>query len=303
MKKKLIPLFIVFTGLTAISCTNKDQKMSENIVGNYYSTLGTSENADNLTYNYFFEKEEEFLEDHSLNVKFISEVNVYDYDGGYNSVSYEITVLGSWNIKDSKLQCKYDIDKASWKMIKVFYNNEIGRSKFFDLFEILRDQLILPKLKELDTSHSDKSLEIVDLNSKELILTDLNGKKVQKFKLSKEQPINEIKCFTRKADIGEDFEVFINKFTTDSLFQLSRVKFPITIDGSTSLTSKTWKFISAEYFPVGEYFDTEDLLLGEFIKMDTNDEVVYNLVVPESDNGISISFKKIDNNWFLNNYR
>lgn len=302
MQRKLIPLFIVFTGLTFISCA-KDQKLTDNIIGNYYSTLGTSENTDNLTYNYFFEKEEEFLVDHSLNVKFISEVNVYDYDGGYNSVSYEIAVQGSWNIKDSKLQCKYDIDKASWKMIKVFYNNEIGTSKFFDLFEILRDQLILPKLKELDTTHSDKSLEILDINSKELILKDLTGKSISKIKLSNEQPINDIKNFTHKADIGFDFELFMNKFTTNKEFQFSRIKFPISDMDSQIITSKTWVFMSKESFHIGEYVEDENVFVGEFIKSAQKDEVFYRLAIPETDNGILITFRKINNNWTLVSYK
>lgn len=297
-RKKILPLLLFC--ITLVSCGSKDENLTKEIIGKYYSTLGTSENEDKATYNYFFEKEDEFLADHSLNVKFMSEVTVYDYDfGGFNTVSYEINMQGSWNIKDSKLDCKYDVDKATWKKIKVFYSNEVGRSKFFSLFEILNSEFILPKLKELDYCKSGKSLDIIELNSKKLVLKDSNGKSFSKTKLSQEQPIDQIKCFTHKVDIGTDFEEFINKFTTDSTFQLSRIKFPLI--ESKKYTKDTWKFLSKEFFHVGE-LQFNELFIGEFVKADDKNKIYYSFAVPESDNGLFATFEKIDNKWMLVSY-
>lgn len=102
------------------------------------------------------------------------------------------------------------------------------------------------------------------------------------------------------ASEGEEFTEFFNKFKSDSLFQIERVKFPWKIpteEGRTFEIGKT-EWLHADFFydkkyamrPVDAYTQ-EIVTYGDTIKIEQRGV----------DNGIHIDFvfAKIDNKWFL----
>ena len=98
----------------------------------------------------------------------------------------------------------------------------------------------------------------------------------------------------------ENFSEFFEKFKSDSLFQVNRVKFPWTIpsdDGEDLVINKTdWQHAS--------FFYQEDFATRE-IDAYTQEIVIYGDTIKIQqrgvDNGIHIDFvfAKIDNKWFL----
>jgi len=99
---------------------------------------------------------------------------------------------------------------------------------------------------------------------------------------------------------GENFNEFFEKFKSDSLFQVNRVKFPWTIpseDGEELVINKSdWQHASFLYqrdFATREIdaYTQEIVNYGDTIKIEQRGV----------DNGIHIDFvfAKIDNKWFL----
>jgi len=111
------------------------------------------------------------------------------------------------------------------------------------------------------------------------------------------KPVNEA---AKDAISEENFNEFFEKFTSDSLFQINRVKFPWTIpseDGEELVIHKTdWQHASFFYQedfatrPIDAY--TQEIrTYGDTVKIEQRGV----------DNGIHIDFlfAKIDNKWFL----
>ena len=111
------------------------------------------------------------------------------------------------------------------------------------------------------------------------------------------KPVNDATSDTLS---GENFNDFFEKFKSDSLFQVNRVKFPWTIpsdDGEELVINKSdWQHAS--------FFYQEDFATRE-IDAYTQEIVTYGDTIKIEqrgvDNGIHIDFlfARIDNKWFL----
>jgi hypothetical protein len=98
--------------------------------------------------------------------------------------------------------------------------------------------------------------------------------------------------------VSENFEEFNNKFHSDSDFQLSRIKFPLkgeltTSDGISIWTKKNWSFITVR---VSEKQKDKEFKYN----LKKSDSIVIEKYWIEN-TGFSIErkFELIDNNWFL----
>nr|WP_294779386.1 hypothetical protein [uncultured Flavobacterium sp.] len=124
-----------------------------------------------------------------------------------------------------------------------------------------------------------------------LTFLSCNNKEVQK-----EPALNSIK----KAEVSnkENFEEFNKKFHSDSLFQVSRIDFPIEgkhVYGfeQYSWSRKNWQFQAvpvAEKSEIGEYQHS-------LIKTDTL--ITERFWIPDSGFEVERQFKLIKNKWFL----
>lgn len=101
-----------------------------------------------------------------------------------------------------------------------------------------------------------------------------------------------------EKELPENFEVFNKKFHSDSLFQVSRVDFPIEGKHVTGFeqynwTKKNWQF---QAVPVAE--NTE---MGEYehslVKTDTL--IIEKFWIPNSGFEVERQFKLVHNKWFL----
>ena len=100
---------------------------------------------------------------------------------------------------------------------------------------------------------------------------------------------------------GEEFDDFFVKFSSDSLFQISRIKFPLT-EVITDMTGETeeitvikgnWRFI--------DFKDNTSLIDGyTYARIEIND-IVVKYEMQGIDNGILIeyNFHKKNNLWYL----
>jgi len=112
---------------------------------------------------------------------------------------------------------------------------------------------------------------------------------------TKEDGNNQIK--NRIVD-SEDFDVFNTRFHKDSIFQYSRINFPIEgqfIDGfeKQNWTKDNWIFLKNK---VVEKSDSNELQ-HSFSKSDSL--VIEKFWLPESGFGVERRFKRIDDQWFL----
>lgn len=99
----------------------------------------------------------------------------------------------------------------------------------------------------------------------------------------------------------ENFETFNRKFHSDSIFQMSRIKFPLKgqlIDGfeNHNWNSKTWHLMTTE---VGS-----KNLPKEFKRKitKTDSSVVESIWIENSGFKLEREFKPINNQWFLTSY-
>ncbi|MEO0038943.1 MAG: hypothetical protein RIQ59_2154 [Bacteroidota bacterium] len=120
----------------------------------------------------------------------------------------------------------------------------------------------------------------------------------------KEEPLKS----ENKINRAESFEDFFNKFSTNSKFRVSRIKFPI--DGFNSDETNTnakdkpykwekedWLFYAAEDFTENT---SGDVKKTEIIK--TNSFVTYRIFKEDSGYDIQYRFKVDKDKWYLVNY-
>lgn len=80
---------------------------------------------------------------------------------------------------------------------------------------------------------------------------------------------------TNKKSSNENFDEFYNRFHTDSLFQMSRIKFPLECkkidwEGEKTWSEKSWKTIKVKIFDVDisefktEYRKTDNSFIEKF---------------------------------------
>jgi len=127
-----------------------------------------------------------------------------------------------------------------------------------------------------------------------LIFINCDKKKEETNFNSKAKKIEE-KSTIEKA---ENFDQFNKKFHSDSLFQVSRVDFPIDgkhISGfeQYNWTKENWEFLAvpvAEKTEIGEYQHS-------LVKTDTL--ITERFWIPDSGFEVERQFKLIDNKWFL----
>ncbi len=106
-----------------------------------------------------------------------------------------------------------------------------------------------------------------------------------------------------------DFDKFINKFNSDSLFQLGRIKFPLIYQHNDDMGDSliieyikrtNWTHLDLKYDSVAYYreYDRYEQKIEKY-----NDSVIINLT--GIDNGIQISyhFNFFDKNWYLVHYK
>lgn len=123
-----------------------------------------------------------------------------------------------------------------------------------------------------------------------------NGKKVE----STNQGLieSENKTSKQKLEVAENFEEFNKKFHSDSIFQVSRVDFPIEgkhVSGfeQYNWTRKNWEFLAipvSEKTEIGEY---------EHSLVKTDSLITERFWIPDSGFEVERQFKLIDNKWFL----
>ncbi|MBK8847108.1 MAG: DUF4348 domain-containing protein [Bacteroidetes bacterium] len=114
-------------------------------------------------------------------------------------------------------------------------------------------------------------------------------------------------CGTKSAETktsdslsGESFNEFFDKFKSDSLFQIERVKFPWTIpseDGESIVINKTeWQHADFAY---SDNFATREI--DAYTQKITTYGDTVKIELRGVDNGINIDFvfAKIDKKWFL----
>lgn len=97
---------------------------------------------------------------------------------------------------------------------------------------------------------------------------------------------------------SENFEEFNNKFHTDSDFQLSRIKFPLkgeltTSDGISNWTKKNWSFITVK---VSEKQKDKEF---KYSLRKSESLVIEKYWIEDTGFSIERKFELIDNNWFL----
>jgi hypothetical protein len=103
---------------------------------------------------------------------------------------------------------------------------------------------------------------------------------------------------------NESFNDFFNRFSTDSVFRISRVKFPLKGFNSdeTDVNSKDkpylwskedWAFYAEEDFNP----KSEDVKKTDTIKTDTS--VIYRIYKEDSGYDIQYKFEESKNKWFL----
>ena len=106
-------------------------------------------------------------------------------------------------------------------------------------------------------------------------------------------------------DKKESFNDFFNRFSTDSVFRISRVKFPlkgfnsdetdVDFKDKTYLWNKEdWLFYAEEDFSSSK---SEDIKKTDTIK--TNASVIYRIYKEDSGYDIQYKFKESKNKWFL----
>ena len=98
---------------------------------------------------------------------------------------------------------------------------------------------------------------------------------------------------------SENFEEFNLRFHTDSIFQMSRINFPIkgkSIDGfeKHNWSIKNWKFLSS---PVTE---NDSIIAGYKHSLNkTDDEIIDKIWIENSGFKTERKFKRINGKWFL----
>ncbi|MDA6072342.1 hypothetical protein NJT12_22190 [Flavobacterium sp. AC] len=97
---------------------------------------------------------------------------------------------------------------------------------------------------------------------------------------------------------GENFDVFNSQFHSDSVFQISRVDFPIdgiSVSGFDrhNWTKENWKFINVPVSEKNEIQNYEHSL----VKSDTL--IIERFWIPDSGFEVERQFKLIKNKWFL----
>ncbi|WP_343588169.1 hypothetical protein [Flavobacterium sp.] len=101
-----------------------------------------------------------------------------------------------------------------------------------------------------------------------------------------------------KIELPENFDEFNKKFHSDSLFQVSRVDFPIEgqhVSGfeQYNWTRKNWQF---QAIPVAEKSEIEEYQ-HSLVKTDTL--ITERFWIPDSGFEVERQFKLIQNKWFL----
>jgi hypothetical protein len=107
-------------------------------------------------------------------------------------------------------------------------------------------------------------------------------------------------------DKTEDFKTFLDKFKTDSIFQHSRISFPLTyesigdLDESENIVnkidSKDWRYLSLKY---DESFATREI--DAYTEKFVLEKNLARLLYQGVDNGINVEFifELKNNKWYL----
>lgn len=109
-------------------------------------------------------------------------------------------------------------------------------------------------------------------------------------------------------EVDKDFESFLEKFTSSTEFQYSRIKFPITTpivllgDNGEELevpfTADEWPLLEAKDFIEGRHESDEGILFGRYTKKE-DDQVVFETGLEESELDLIITFDKVDGKWYV----
>lgn len=118
---------------------------------------------------------------------------------------------------------------------------------------------------------------------------------------------NEIQFSANSASSSEDFNSFINKFISDSIYQRERTLKPYIFsngigDDMTQTSEMDLYYMTGEDIYEGERNEEGTTFWGEFTVISSN-EIIYTRAIPETDNGLRLIFKLIQNEWMLVEYR
>lgn len=119
--------------------------------------------------------------------------------------------------------------------------------------------------------------------------------------------VAEINTTEQAAD--QDFQSFLEKFTTSAVFQYSRVKFPlespitlITDNGDEKtypFTKERWQLLNSESFKVERVEQEEGTVFIARYVVDDPDHKEYEAGYEESELDLRVVFKLIDGKWFV----
>lgn len=102
----------------------------------------------------------------------------------------------------------------------------------------------------------------------------------------------------------EDFNLFISKFVSDSIFRYSRIKFPLKgYNSDAELDKRDYIWIKEDwdfYSVVDMKYESDEKIVSEIIPKETS--MVWRLYKKNSGYDIKYQFKLNKNKWYLNNY-
>jgi hypothetical protein len=115
-----------------------------------------------------------------------------------------------------------------------------------------------------------------------------------------------IKFSFEQNDKDENFNTFINKFIIDSLFQKERTQKPFIsatgfADERTEEKSDKLYFMTTEDIYEGKRNIENTIFQGKFI-VNNSKKIFYTCAIPETDNGIRLTFQLINSKWTLSEY-
>lgn len=220
----------------------------------------------------------------SVSIKFYHAGNLIS--SGY-TISYRVLVQDFEGERYTLSASNYDSDRLSF--------NHSDAKKVYNI--LLKGGTVKFKIYSDDILESEYSFTIDNADGFENAIIKLTGGS------KPEKAENDVSSSTK----NEDFKSFIQTFTSDKDFQLSRIKFPLNLVKSKD----EWQFLGTNDIFEGVKTIKGSPLQGEFVKESENKYLytLYMVYLLENDNGedeydggellFGIIFSKIDGEWMV----
>lgn len=102
--------------------------------------------------------------------------------------------------------------------------------------------------------------------------------------------------------LPENFDVFYKRFISDSMFQLSRITFPLKCDISEKNIIKSF-IDKQDWKPIRVSIDNVDRKIYKVDKKNTTSEVSHRIYIENSDVDIQLRYRLIKRKWYLVYYK